>query len=148
MEEVRHSIRNLKKGKAPGNDGVTSEMIQAGGDSSVKIYHTLCCKIWKSGTWPEEWKRSVYIPLPKKGDLQLCTNYRTVALISQVRKILPQIIMKRIQRKLDTEIHEVQAGFRAGRGTRDHIFNMRNIIEKCREYSLDLHVFHRLHQGV
>ena len=93
----------------------------------------------KSCEWPVTWKRSIYIPLPKKGDLKLCSNYRTIALISHASKILLKIIQRRLAKKLDEEINIVQAGFRPNRGTRDHIFNIRNIIEKCREYNKDLY---------
>ena len=105
----------------------------------MRLYHLLVLKIWKTCEWPTSWKRSVYIPLPKKGDLQLCSNYRTIALISHASKILLKIIQKRLAKKLDEEINIVQAGFRPNRGTRDHIFNLRNIIEKCREYNKDLY---------
>ena len=139
MEEVKRAIEKLKNGKSPGCDDITAEMIREGGEESVKIYHQICCKIWKTGIWPKTWKRSIYIPIPKKGDLTLCTNYRTVALISHASKILLNIIQQRIQRKMKEEISNVQAGFQQHRGTRDHIFNLRNIIEKCREYNIDLY---------
>lgn len=139
IEEVRSAIKKLKRGKSPGCDDIPAELIQAGGEASACIYHTLCVKIWKSTEWPKAWKRTVYIPIPKKGNLKLCTNYRTIALISHASKILLRIIMERIKRKLEYELHEAQAGFRQGRGTRDHILNIRNIFEKCREYNIDLH---------
>jgi hypothetical protein len=139
LEEVRWAIKGLKHGKSPGCDEIPAELIQAGGEASVHIYHALCVKIWKSGKWPKEWKRSVYVPIPKSGDPKLCTNYRTIALISHASKILLRIIMERLEKKLEEEINIAQAGFRKCRGTRDHIFNMRIIIEKCREYNVNLH---------
>ena len=129
----------MKKGKAPGHDDLPTELILEGGEASVKIYHVLCTKVWESGSWPTSWIRSIYVPFPKKGDLKLCTNYRTIALISHASKILLKIILKRLQAKMKEEINITQAGFQQGRGTRDHIFNMRNIIEKCREYNIDLY---------
>ena len=99
----------------------------------------MCRKIWNSGIWPKDWKRTTFIPIPKKGNLKECTNYRTVALISHASKILLKIIMGRIQKKLKEEINIAQAGFTRGRGTRDHILNMRTILEKCREYNIDLY---------
>ena len=139
LDEVRLAIKSLKRGKSPGCDDIPAELIQAGGEASVRVYHKLCTKIWNSSSWPKEWKRSLFIPIPKKGNLKLCTNYRTIALISHASKILLRIIMKRMEQKLEDEIHETQAGFRKGRGTRDHICSMRLIIEKCREYNVDLH---------
>ena len=109
----------------------------------ISIYHKLCTKIWKEEKWPSEWTKAVFVPIPKKGDLQQCTNYRTIALISHASKILLKIIMKRLQRKLDEEINQTQAGFRQNRGTRDQIFNLRMLIEKCREANINLHVFYR-----
>ena len=88
----------------------------------------------------EEWKRAAFIILPKKGDLQLCSNHRTISLISHPSKIMLKIIMKRLENILETEVNKTQAGFRKGRGTRDHIFNLRNIIEKFREIDEDLHI--------
>ena len=137
--KIEVNIKDLKRGKSPGNDDIPAELIQAGGEASVRIYHKLCIKIWNSSSWPKEWKRSVFITIPNKGNLKLCTNYRTIALISHTSKILLRIIMKRIEHKLENEIHETQAGFRRGRGTRDHICNMRISLEKCREYNIDLH---------
>lgn len=139
LEEVRAAIKNLRKGRSPGCDDIPAEFIQAAGEAGVRVYHALCVKIWNSAAWPEAWKRSIYIPFPKKGNLKLCTNYRTIALISHASKILLRIIMQRIERKTEIEVHQVQAGFRKGRGTRDHIFNLRNIFEKCREFNVDLY---------
>ena len=89
---------------------------------------------------PSEWTKAAFVPIPKKGDLQQCTNYRTIALISHASKILLKIIMKRLERKLDEEINQTQAGFRQNRGTRDQIFNLRMLIEKCREANINLHM--------
>ena len=99
-------------------------MIKASGEEGISIYHKLCTKIWKEEKWPSERTKAVFVPIPKKGDLQQCTNYRTIALISHTSKILLKIIMKRLQRKLDKEINQTQAGFRQNCGTRDQIFNL------------------------
>ena len=95
--------------------------------------HAICVEIWESGIWPEEWTQSVFIPLPKKGDLLQCSNYRTIALVSHASKILLRVILERMQTKLDREIAQEQAGFRPKRGTRDQITNLRIILEKARE---------------
>ena len=84
--------------------------------------------------------KAVFVPIPKKGHLQQYTNYRTIALISHTSKILLSIITKRLERKLDEEINQTQAGFRQNRGTRDQIFNLRMLIEKCREANINLHM--------
>ncbi|GFS26060.1 retrovirus-related Pol polyprotein from type-2 retrotransposable element R2DM [Elysia marginata] len=97
-------------------------------------------KIWKTGEWPEEWKRAAFIILTKKGDLQLCSNHRTISLICHPSKIMLKIIMKRLENILETEVSKTQTGLRKRRGTRDHIFNLRNIIEKFREIDEDVHV--------
>ena len=139
LEEIKWALEQISNGKSPGCDDIPIELIKEGKDSSLRLYHAIILKIWKTCTWPTAWKRSVYIPLPKKGDLKLCSNYRTIALISHASKIMLKIIQKRLAKKLDDEINIVQAGFRPNRGTRDHIFNLRNILEKCREYNKDLY---------
>ena len=139
LDEVRWALRQISDGKSPGCDDVPIELVKEGKENSIRLYHLIVLKIWKSCQWPVTWKRSIYIPLTKKGDLKLCSNYRTIALISHASKILLKIIQRRLAKKLDEEINIVQAGFRPNRGTRDHIFNIRNIIEKCREYNKDLY---------
>ena len=139
LEEIRAALKQIGNGKSPGCDDVPIELVKEGKEKSILLYHKVVLKIWRTCSWPIAWKRSVYIPLPKKGDLKLCSNYRTIALISHASKILLKIIQKRLERKLEEEINIVQAGFRPKRGTRDHIFNIRNILEKCREYNKDLY---------
>ena len=136
--EVELAVKQLKNGKATGCDDISAEMIKASGELGISLLHKLIVKIWQTGEWPEDWRRAVLIPIPKKGDLQQCSNYRTISLISHASKVMLKIIMKRIERKLEAEINVVQAGFRKGRGTRDHIFNLRMIIQKCREFNQPL----------
>ena len=138
--EVEWAIKSLKDGKSAGCDNICAEMIKASGAEGVKIYHQLCGKIWKTGIWPIDWKRSIYIPLPKTGDLKLCPNYRTIALISHASKILLKILMNRIKTQLEEEVNRVQAGFREGRGTRDHILNLNILIQKCRDFNTELRI--------
>ena len=140
ITEIEWAIKNLKKEKSPGIDNITAEMIQASGEAGIKVYYEMCKKIWNTGKWPTDWKRAVFIPIPKKVDTQDCSNYHTISLISHASKILLKIIMKRIEDKLESEINKTQAGFRRDRGTRDHIFNLKIIIEKCREFNRDLYI--------
>ena len=123
----------------PGCYEITAETIKASGEAGITYYHKICTKIWKTGEWPEEKKRAVFIISPKKGDLQLCSNHRTISLISHPSKIMLKIIMKRLENTLETEVNKTQAGFRKGRHKRPY-FQPRNIIEKLREIDEDLHI--------
>ena len=122
--EVEWAINQLPLGKSAGNDAIHGEMIKATGEEGISIYHKLCTKIWKEEKRPSEWTKAVFVPIPKKGDLQECTNHRNIALISHASKILLKIIMKRLERKLDELTSQSQAGFRQNRGTRDQICNL------------------------
>ena len=122
-----------------GCDNIHAEMIKASGDEGVEVYHKLCTKIRKSEQWPSDWKRAIFITLPKKGDLLMCSNYRTISLISHASKIILNVLLKRMENKLEEEVSNTQAGFRKNRGTRDHIFNLRMIIQKYREINASLH---------
>ena len=88
---------------------------------------------WKTQQWPQDWKKLVFIPVPKKGNAKECSNYRTIALISHANKVMLKILQARLQQYVNRELPDVQAGFRKGRGTRDQIANIRWIIEKARE---------------
>ena len=114
-------------------------MIKASGDEGVEVYHKLCAKIWKSEQWPSDWKIAIFITLPKKGDLLMCSNYRTISLVSHASKILLDVLLKGMGNKLEEEVSNTQSGFRKNRGTRDHIFNLRMIIQKYREINASLH---------
>ena len=146
--EVELAVKQLKNGKATGCDDISAEMIKASGELGISLLHKLIVKIWQTGEWPEDWRRAVLIPIPKKGDLQQCSNYRTISLISHACKVMLKIIMKRIERKLEAEINVVQAGFRKGRGTRDHIFNLRrsfrNVVSLINHFSHALWTIQKL----
>ena len=116
--EIEWAISCLKDGKSPGCDNIQAEMIKASGEEGIDVYHKLCTKIWQNGQWPTDWKRAIFITLPKKGDLQLCSNYRTISLISHASKILLKVIMKRLENKLEEEVSKTQAGFRKNRGNK------------------------------
>ena len=138
--EVEHAIKALKKHKSPGCDEICGEMIVAAGDEAIDLYYTLIKKIWLTEQWPLDWKKSIYVTLPKKGDMQLCSNYRTIALISHASKILLNILMKRLVTKLEREVSVTQAGYMKNRGTRDHLFNLITLIQKHNEMNIDLRI--------
>ena len=102
-------------------------------NDAVKVYST-CQQIWKTQQWPQDWKRSVFIPTPKKGNAKQCSNYHTIALISHASKVMLKILQAKLQQYVNHEFPDVQAGFRKGRGTRDQIANSLWIIEKAREF--------------
>ena len=97
------------------------------------MLHSIFQQIWKTQQWPQDWKRSVFIPIPKKGNVKECSNYRTTALISHASKVMLKILQVRLQQYVNCELPDIQAGFRKGWGTRDQIANLRWIIEKARE---------------
>ena len=103
-------------------------------DDAVKVLHSKCQQIWKTQQWPQDWKRSIFIPIPKKGNAKECSNYLTIALISHTSKVMLKILQARLQRYVNRELPDVQAGFRKGRGTRDQTANIRWIIKKAREF--------------
>ena len=117
---------------ASGGDGIPVELSQILKDDAVKVLHSICQQIWKTQQWPQDWKRSVFIPIPKKGNAKEYSNSHTVALISHASKVILKILQARLPQKVNCELPDVQAGFRKGRGTRDQITNIHWIIEKAR----------------
>ena len=103
------------------------------------MLYSLHPQIWKTQQWPQDWKRSVFIPVPKKGNAEECSNYRTVALISHASKAMLKILPTRLQQYVNWELPDVQAGFRKGRGTRDQISNICWIIQKARKFQKNIH---------
>ena len=110
--------------KASGRDGIPAELIQILKDDAVKVLHSICQQIWKTQQWPQDWKRSVFIPIPKKGNAKECSNYCTMTLISHHSKVMLKILQARLQQSMNRELPDIQAGFRKGRGTRDQIANI------------------------
>ena len=110
--------------KASGGDGILVELYQIPQDDAVKVLHSICHQIWKTQQWPQDWKRSVFIPIPKKGKAKESSNYRTIALISHTSKVMLKILQARLQQYMNREFPDAQAGFRKGRGTRDQIPNI------------------------
>ena len=119
--------------KARGGDRIPVELLQILKDGAVKVLHSICQQIWTTQQWPQDWKRSVFISIPKKGTAKECSNYRTIALISQAIKVMLKILQARLQEYVNFELPDVQDGFRNGRGTRDQIANICWIMEKARE---------------
>ena len=108
-------------------------------DDAVKVLHSICQQIWKIQQWPQDWKRSVFIPIPKKGNAKECSNYCIIALISHANKVMLKILQARLQQFINREHPDVQAGFRKGKGTRDQIANICWIIEKAREFQKNIY---------
>ena len=125
--------------KAGGGDGIPVELFQILKDDAVKALRSICQQIWKSQQGPQDWKRSVFIPILKKGNAKECSNYHTVALISQASKVMLKILQARLQQYVNCELPDDQAGFRKGRGTRDQTVNICWIIEKAREFQENIY---------
>ena len=132
--EVKWALGSITTNKASGGDGIPVELFQILKDDAVKVLHSICQQIWKTQQWPQAWKRSVFIPIPKKGNAKECSNYCTIALISHASKVMLKILQARLQQYMNRELADVQAGFRKGRGTRDQIANICWIIKKAREF--------------
>ena len=132
--EVKWALECITMNKAIGVDGIPVELFQILKDDAVKVLHSICQQIWKTQQWPQDWKRSVFIPIPKKGNPKECSNYHTIALIPQASKVMLKILQARLQQYMNRELPDVQTGFRKGTGTRDQIANVYWIIKKAREF--------------
>ena len=132
--EVKWALGSISTNKASGGDGIPVELFQILKDDDVKVLHSICQQIWKTQQWPQDWKRSVFLPISKKGIAKECSNYLTIALISHINKIILKVLQARLQQYLNHELPDVQAGFRKGRGSRDQIASIPWIIEKAREF--------------
>ena len=128
--------------EASGGDGIPVELFQILKDDAVKVLHSICQQIWITRQWSQDWKRSVFIPVPKKGSGKECSNCCTIALISHASKVMLKIIQARPQQYVNREFPDVQGGFRKGRGTRDQIANICWVIEKAREFQKDMFLLH------
>ena len=122
--EVKWALGSITMNKASGGDGIPVELFQVIKDDAVKVLHSICQQIWKTHQWAQDWKRSVFIPILKKGNAPKCSDYHTIALISHASKVMLKILQARLQQYVNHEIPDVQAGFRKGRGTRDQIANI------------------------
>ena len=118
------------------------ELFQILKDDAVKVLHSICQQSWKTQQWPQDWKRSVFIPIPKKGNAKECSNYCTIALFSHASKVMLKILQARLQQYVNHDLPDVQAGFRKGRGTRHQIANIHWIIKKAREFQKNIYFCH------
>ena len=122
--KVKWASEIIALNKSSGSDGIPVELFQIPKDDAVKVLHSICQQVWKTQQWPQDWKSSVFIPIPKKSNTKECLNYRRIALISHARKVILKILKARLQQYVNCELSDVQAGFRKGRGTRDQIDNI------------------------
>ena len=123
--------------KATGGDGIPVELFQILKNDAVKV--PIFQQIWKTQQWPQDWKRSVFIPIPKKGNAKECSNYHTIALNSHASKLMLKLLQARLQRYVNCELTDVQAGFQKGRGIRDQIANICWVIKKAREFQKNIY---------
>ena len=123
---------SITMNKASGGDGIPVELFRILKDDAVKVLHSICQQIWKTQHWPQDWKRSVFTPSPKKGNDKECSNYCTTALISHASKVMLKILQARLQQYVNHELPDIQVVFRKGRETRDQIANIHWIIKKAR----------------
>ena len=119
--EVKWALESITTNEASGGDGIPVELFQILKDDAVQVLHSICQQIWKTQQWPQDWKRSVFTTVPKKGNAKECSDYRTIALISHTSQVMLKILQARLQQHVNRELPDVQAGFRKGRGTRDQI---------------------------
>ena len=137
--EVKWALGSITTNKASEGDGIPIELFEILKDDAVKMLQSICQQIWETQQWPQDWKRLVFIPIPKKGNAKECSNYCTVVLISPASKVMLKILQARIQQYVNCELPGVQTGFRKGRGTRDQIANIRWIIVKAREFQKNIY---------
>ena len=136
--EVKWVLGSITTNKASGGEGIPVELLQILNDDAVEVLQAICQQIWKIQQWPQDWKRSVFIPIPKKGNPKECSNYCTIALISHASKVMLKILQARLQQYVNRELPDVQAGFRKGRGTKDQAVNIHWIIEKGIEFQKNI----------
>ena len=139
--EVKWALGSITMNKASGGDGIPAELFQIPKDNAVKVPHSICWQIWKPQQWTQDWKKSVFTPIPKKGNTKECSNYFTIAHISHTSKVMLKILQAKLQQYMNQELPDVQTGFRKGRGTRDQIANICWIIEKAREFQKNYFCF-------
>ena len=139
--EVKWALGSITMNKASGHEGIPIELFQILKDDTVKVLHSICWQIWKNQQWPQDWKRSVFIPIPKKSNDKECSNYSRTALISHDSKVMIKILQARLQQYMNHELPDFQAGFRKGRESRDQIANTRWIIKKAGEFQKNIYFF-------
>ena len=132
-------LRKHQYEQTSGGDGIPVELFYLLKDDAVKVLHSICQQTWKTQQWSQEWKRLVFIPIPKKGNAKECSNYCTIVLISHTSKVILKILQARLQQYVNHELSDVQAGFRKDRGARDQIANICWIMEKAREFQKNIY---------
>ena len=132
--EFKWALGSITTNKASGGDGIPVELFQILKDDAVQVLHSIFQQIWKTQQWSQEWKTSVFIPIPKKSNGKQCSNYHTIALISHASKIMLKILQARLQQYVNHELPDVQAGFRKFRGARDQIANICWISKKAKDF--------------
>ena len=137
--EVKWALGSISTNKAGGGDVIPDELFQILKDDAVKVLHAICQQIWKIQQWLQDWKRSVFIPVPKKDNPKECSDYHRIALISHASKVILKILQARLQQYVNQELPDVQAGFRKGRGTKDQIANILWIIKRAREFQKNVY---------
>ena len=137
--KVKWALGSITMNIASGGDGIQAELLQILKDDAVKVLHSISQQIWKTQQWPQDWKRSVFIPIPKKGNAKECSNYHMIALILHASKVMLKIFQARLQQYVNCELPDVQVGFRKGRGTRDQIANICWVIKKVREFQKNIY---------
>ena len=137
--KVKWALGSITMNKVSEGDETPVELFQILKDDAIKVLHLICQQTWKMQQWPQDWKRSVFIPIPKKGNAKECSNYCTIALISCTSEVMFKILQVRLQQYVDWELSDIQAGFRKGRGTRDQIANSPQITEKVKEFQKNIY---------
>ena len=132
--EVKWALESITTSKASGGNGIPVDLFQILKDVAVKVLHSVCQQIWKTQQYLQNWKRSVFFPIPKKGNAKECSNYCTIALISHASKVMLKILQARLQQYMNCELPDVQAEFRKGRGPRNQSASIHWIIEKARDF--------------
>ena len=138
--EVKWALESITTNKAGRGDGIPVDLFQILKDEAVKVLHSICQKIWKTQQWPQDWKRLVCIPIPKKGNAKECSSYCTIVPILHASKVMLKIFQARLQQYMNPELPDVQAEFRKGRGTRDQISNFCWIIEKAKNFHKNIYL--------
>ena len=132
--QVKWALGSITMNKSSGSGGIPVKLFQIPNEDAVKVLHSICEQIWKTQQWPQDWKRPVFIPIPKKGNAKEYSNYCTIALISHASKVMLKILQARFQQYMNHELPDAQAGFRKGGGTRHQIANILWITKKSTEF--------------
>ena len=137
--EAKWVLGSITTNKASGGDRIPAEPFQILKDDAVKVLHSIYQQIWKTQQWSQDWKTSVFIPIPKKGNAKECSNYHTITFISHASKVMLKILQDRLQQYMNHELPDIQSGFRKGRGTRDKTANIHWIIKKATEFQKNIY---------